>query len=119
MLHHISVATTSGEKTNLLQEIARGDGPVVVSFINAHGANLAWSDPAFRDAMLASDVLLRDGVGMSMLMRMLHQDPGLNLNGTDLIPEILRTNAHRRIALAGTTSTYVETAARRLRSLYG
>ncbi|MGA8045812.1 MAG: hypothetical protein WCA30_06040, partial [Dermatophilaceae bacterium] len=103
LFHHIAIAEGPDERDKLLRDLMRRRGPVVVSFINAHGANLAWSDPEFRDALLAADLLLRDGIGMAIAMPWLGLAPGLNLEGTDLIPEILRTYAHRRIALAGST----------------
>ena len=39
--------------------------------------------------------------------RLLNQPPGLNLNGTDLIPRILRRYAGRPIALFGTQEPYL------------
>jgi exopolysaccharide biosynthesis WecB/TagA/CpsF family protein len=119
LFRQIRVATTLVEKDDILHMVAQGEGPVVVSFLNAHGANLAWSDPGFMKALLSSHVLLRDGIGVAILMRWLDRDPGLNLNGTDLIPEILRMHADRRIALAGTTTPSVERAARHLHALHG
>lgn len=118
VLQHISVARTRGEKEAVLRALRR-DGPSVLSFINAHGMNLAWSDPDFMDAFLEADVLVRDGVGMALFMRAGGIDPGLNLNGTDLIPEILKMHKDLRIALAGTRSPDVEEAGARLESRYG
>lgn len=118
LLQHISVARTRGEKEAVLHALT-SDRPSVLAFINAHGMNLAWTDPALMAAFLGADVLVRDGVGMALFMRAAGIDPGLNLNGTDFIPEILRMHADRRIALAGTRSPYVEEAGARLESRYG
>jgi N-acetylglucosaminyldiphosphoundecaprenol N-acetyl-beta-D-mannosaminyltransferase len=59
---------------------------------------------------MSADLVLRDGAGMAILMRLLHEVPGLNLNGTDLIPKILRLYAGRPIALFGTQEPYLEAA---------
>ncbi|TCJ19317.1 glycosyltransferase [Flaviaesturariibacter flavus] len=89
--------------------------PIVLSFVNAHAVNLCYSEPGFIAALLESDVLLRDGVGVSTLYRILNIDPGFNFCGTDFIPFLLRTGGPRRIALLGTTEPYLGKAADRLR----
>ena len=65
----------------------------VLAFVNAHAMNSAAASPDFFDAVMSADVVLRDGIGMAILLRLLHRAPGLNLNGTDLIPKILRRYA--------------------------
>ena len=61
----------------------------------------------FFDAIMSADLVLRDGIGMQILLSLLNQPPGLNLNGTDLIPRILRRYAGRPIALFGTQEPYL------------
>jgi exopolysaccharide biosynthesis WecB/TagA/CpsF family protein len=99
----------------LFERLQRLDEPLVISFVNAHGFNLAWKDPAFRHALESSYYLLRDGVGMQLFLQFLGVDPGRNMNGTDLIPKILRRVAHRRIAVLGTTHEYALQAAARMK----
>lgn len=85
----------------------------VLSFLNAHAINLALKNEKFRAALEASNCLLRDGVGFEMLSSILKIDPGINMNGTDLIPVILKKAAleNKKIGLIGTTDFYVEKAA--------
>ncbi|PZQ44106.1 MAG: hypothetical protein DI551_10825, partial [Micavibrio aeruginosavorus] len=96
-------------------------GPVRIAFVNAHAFNLA--DKAskqtpeedakkgnFLKDLLACDYVLRDGDGMRRLFDMLERDPGLNLNGTDLIPRIMDLYRGKDVALLGTTEEYLDKA---------
>ena len=94
----------------LLETLSAPTESRVLAFVNAHAMNSAASSPEFFDAVMSADLVLRDGIGMAILLRLLHQVPGLNLNGTDLIPKILRRYAGRRIALFGTQEPYLEAA---------
>jgi N-acetylglucosaminyldiphosphoundecaprenol N-acetyl-beta-D-mannosaminyltransferase len=105
----VRVHTARGEEL-LLDTLATPTQSRVLAFVNAHAMNSAASSPDFFDAVMAADLVLRDGAGMAILMRLLHQLPGLNLNGTDLIPKILQRYAGKRIALFGTQEPYLEAA---------
>lgn len=91
------------------------DRPCVVAFVNAHAMNSAVTDPGFADAVAQADWVLRDGSGMRMLMDRLGRAPGLNLNGTDLIPRIVARHAGRRILVLGTRDPQLSIAAARIR----
>ena len=91
----------------LLDSLAKPDEPLVLAFINSHAMNSAATSREFFDAVMSADLVLRDGMGMQILLSALHQPPGLNLNGTDLIPRILRRYAGRPIALFGTKEPYL------------
>src|ERR1041384_6083440 len=85
------VADERGVEDELLRAMTVGgpggvDRPRVVAFVNAHAMNSAVTDAGFADAVAQADWVLRDGSGMRMLMDRLGRAPGLNLNGTDLIP---------------------------------
>lgn len=94
----------------LLEDLRHPSGPYIVAFVNAHAANLGWHEPAVLDSLLRSDLLLRDGKGVELALRALGCPCGLNMNGTDLIPEILRTYKGRRVALFGTRAPWLDTA---------
>lgn len=85
-----------------LDSLEAGRG-LCISFLNAHGVNTAAESPEFRAAMLASDFLLRDGVGVALGLKMLKLESTDNLNGTDLIPQILQRQKGRRIAVWGSS----------------
>jgi len=99
----------------LLQRLVHPRHPTVLSFLNQHAFNLAWEQAEFGDLLGRSDVLLRDGVGVAVLLKLLGRAPGMNMNGTDLIPQILAAYRGRRVALVGTTAPYLEQAAQQLR----
>ncbi|MEP3420947.1 MAG: WecB/TagA/CpsF family glycosyltransferase [Erythrobacter sp.] len=61
-----------------------------VNFLNAHCVNIQRNDAEYRDALDNSDLLLPDGIGMEIAAKLVGQDLGDNLNGTDLFPEICR-----------------------------
>ncbi len=105
----VRVQTERGEE-QLLDALASPVEPLVLAFVNAHAMNSVASSRKFFDAVIAADIVLRDGAGMAILMRLLNQAPGLNLNGTDLIPKILRRYAGQSIALFGTQEPYLARA---------
>ena len=105
----VGVNSSEGEQ-ELLESLDRTSKPLVLAFVNAHAMNCAAESPEFFDAVTAADVVLRDGMGMAILLRLLGQSPGLNLNGTDLIPKILRRFAGRPMALFGTEEPYLARA---------
>jgi exopolysaccharide biosynthesis WecB/TagA/CpsF family protein len=107
----IHSCATLEARDELLDSLTHVERPTVVAFVNAHACNLAAKDPGFAGDLGAADVLLRDGTGMAMLCRRIGRDPGLNLNGTDLIPEILERFRGRPVALFGTQDPWLSTAA--------
>lgn len=102
----VRVHTERGER-QLLASLAHPKEPTVLAFVNAHAMNSAAQSRKFFEALMSADIVLRDGAGMAILLRLLNQTPGLNLNGTDLIPKILRLYAGRPIALFGTQDPYL------------
>lgn len=87
------------------------DGVKVISFVNAHACNLSQTSPEFETALLRSDLLLRDGIGVKILLKVFGKLAGYNVNGTDLIPKILDRYKHQRFVFIGTEHQYVKKAA--------
>ena len=102
-----SVVETAAGEDALLDELVAPSQPTIVSFVNAHAVNLAWKNPPIGEVFLQSDVLLRDGIGVELGMRLLGRRPGRNLNGTDLIPRLAARFRGRRIALLGTKEPWL------------
>lgn len=100
------------ELNALLHGIESVVKPHVLSFFNAHAINLLWDNSAFAASLKKSDWLLRDGVGVSIIMRMLGLEPGENMNGTDFIPQILMMYAGKKIAICGTSEPFLTDAAK-------
>jgi exopolysaccharide biosynthesis WecB/TagA/CpsF family protein len=100
----VAVEVSSREEAidRILACVERGSQKVF-GFCNAHTVNLAFALPEFADALRAM-TLFNDGVGVSIASRVLHAQPFVeNLNGTDLIPDLLcRLPPGTRIFLLGT-----------------
>ncbi|MGH8820724.1 MAG: WecB/TagA/CpsF family glycosyltransferase [Rhodoferax sp.] len=83
------------------------DKPFILAFANAHAMNLTVRSVPFFTALYSANMVLRDGSGMGALFKMLGQPPGLNLNGTDLIPPLVRRFNGRPIAIFGTRDPHL------------
>lgn len=94
----------------LMAQLSRCQAPCVLAFANAHALNSAARDRGFFEALMSADVLLRDGSGMASLFKLQGLAPGLNLNGTDLIPSLIRRFDGRPVALFGTQDPYLQRA---------
>lgn len=105
----VRVQSARGEQ-QLLDSLARPTEPLVLAFVNAHAMNSVAASDEFFKALMSADLVVRDGIGMAILLRLLNQPPGLNLNGTDLIPKVMARYAGRSIALFGTQDPYLTRA---------
>jgi N-acetylglucosaminyldiphosphoundecaprenol N-acetyl-beta-D-mannosaminyltransferase len=99
------------DRDAVLDRLSRPEQPTLVAFVNAHGCNLAVGSMQLQQDLLDADVLLRDGSGMAMLCRRMGLDPGVNMNGTDLIPALIERYSGRPVALIGTTDPWLSSAA--------
>lgn len=110
LVRKIERVQTVAQERELMARLAEPDRPFVLAFANAHAMNsLAHSEPFF-DALHSADMVLRDGSGMATLFKLLRLQPGLNLNGTDLIPQLVRQFDGRCIAFFGTQEPYLQRA---------
>ncbi|UVK38705.1 WecB/TagA/CpsF family glycosyltransferase [Mesorhizobium sp. AR10] len=89
-----------------------------VSFLNAHNANIAYSDPVFAEA-LGDFLILPDGVGVDVAAKLLYGAPFPdNLNGTDFIPAFLQASTRPlTVGLLGAKRVNAEAASTRLAAL--
>lgn len=115
LLARQTIQFTPRDVQNMLDQVIAARGLRVVSFLNTFALALARRDAAFQAALLGADLLLRDGVGIEIVMKAAGLAPGLNLNGTDLIPQIVaRLDRGQRIALLGTRDPALAGAAAHL-----
>ncbi len=93
------------------------DRPHTIFFLNAHCFNIAQKDHDYRKAINESDLLLNDGIGISIACRLGGLKPIENLNGTDLIPRIMAYAAKKGISvyLLGGKNGVAENAAESIR----
>ena len=64
-------------------------------FVNAHTLNLAAADPEYRAVLNAADCVFGDGTGVRWAARLRGVSLRDNVNGTDLVPALLRATASR------------------------
>lgn len=116
LIDKIHIAPDQAAVTRLLSTMMTDAShrPVRVAFVNAHAVNMCYTNPAFLKDLLACDYILRDGSGMKILYKLLGRDPGLNLNGTDLIPTLVEMYKGQSAALLGTEQPYLGRAADRI-----
>ncbi|WP_332814711.1 WecB/TagA/CpsF family glycosyltransferase [Ramlibacter sp.] len=96
-----------GGEEQLLDWLLRPGEARVLAFVNAHAMNLVAESERFYESLMSADVVVRDGIGVSLLMELLNQPPGQNLNGTDLIPRLLARANGLGIALFGTREPWL------------
>ncbi|AZO41329.1 glycosyltransferase [Mesorhizobium sp. M7D.F.Ca.US.005.01.1.1] len=89
-----------------------------VSFLNAHNANIACTDPVFAEA-LDDFLILPDGIGVDLAARLLYGAPFPdNLNGTDFVPAFLQASTTPlTVGLLGATRVNAEAASVKLAAL--
>ncbi len=90
--------------------------PRMLAYVNAHTLNLAVGDDALRAALNRSDLVLNDGIGLSLAARMQGTRFPENLNGSDFTVRLLRFAAARgwHVFLLGGEPGVAEAAARHL-----
>lgn len=119
VVQQVHVTSDDAAKNDFLEEFASGIGPRSLGFVNAHALNSAVNDAVFAADLLTLDHIVRDGIGINTLYRMLGIRAGLNLNGTDMMPEIIARFAGKRVALLGTRLPIVARVAEKLRRDHG
>ena len=87
-------------------------------FANAATLNLASTDPDYRQALNAASFMYGDGTGVRWAARARGTRLQANLNGTDLIPELIRMNPGVRVYLLGGDQDLAVAAARRFPKLF-
>jgi N-acetylglucosaminyldiphosphoundecaprenol N-acetyl-beta-D-mannosaminyltransferase len=107
LVEKIERVQSPADSQALLASLSHPVRPLVLAFANAHAMNSMAASVSFFEAMRSADLVLRDGSGMSTLFKLLRMPPGLNLNGTDFIPQLIRAFDGRKIALFGTRDPYL------------
>lgn len=110
-LDHICCVETEAALENFIIRLSDPQQPETLAFVNAHAMNCVAAMEGFGAALWNASLVVRDGSGMAILLKALNRAPGLNLNGTDLIPKIIARYNGRPIALLGTCQPYLDKAA--------
>ena len=93
---------------------------LLINTINTHSFNLTLEDNDFRDALLRSDVLLPDGVGILLALRILNKEKLNKIAGYDLlIYELDRLNkSGGKCFFLGSTEKVLELIKERVENEY-
>lgn len=85
---------------------------IIISWLNFHALELSNENTNMHDAILNANYTFRDGVAIEILMRKLNLEPGINANGTDMIPLLLDSARDRLVPviLIGSVKKRVEKA---------
>lgn len=119
ILDRLTIAADEPARAALLERLCAPGSPTTLAFVNQHAVNLAWEHSDFAADLIGADVLLRDGVGMKAALAAIGRPAGVNLNGTDLIPEILARHRGRRIAVFGASDAALAKACETMGSRFG
>lgn len=103
----------------IAERLERGE-QVRLSYVNAHTLTLAARDPGLKAALLSSDFVLNDGIGVEIAARMRGERFPENLNGSDFNARLLELAAARRwrVYLLGARPGVGDIAADRARDAY-
>ena len=115
VINSITVLKNDKEAHAFIEKCLASELPQIISFLNAHGLNMCCHNKEFIDSMLQSDAILRDGIGMELLFKALNTDAGLNMNGTDVIPQLLDRAKGETLGILGTAEPYLSQAAELLK----
>jgi len=77
---------TLPEAVEAIVDALDGNEPMQVSFVNADCVNLAFRRADYRQALVESDMVFADGIGVRLAGKMMGQKVVDNVNGTDLFP---------------------------------
>lgn len=96
------------------------DATVSVNFLNAHCFNTAQVNADYKSALDRSTYLLNDGVGIDIAGKLIGLRFPDNMNGTDLIPELLTwfANNDMSVFLYGARPEVIRRTADTIRSQY-
>jgi len=119
LINRLRIESSEAGKQTLLDELSVVEGPRILSYLNAHGFNVAWKSDLIRESFVSSDWLLRDGIGIAILLAVFRRPSGFNLNGTDIIPELLERYRGKRVLMMGSCSPWVEKAAEKASVRHG
>lgn len=72
-----------------VRETIRVSSQININFLNAHCFNVAQKNAEYASALKQSSLLLNDGIGVDIGAKVLGFRFPENLNGTDLIPELV------------------------------
>lgn len=84
------------EGLNLCRQYFKENNVNTIFFLNAHYYNLLCKEHKYKQALNDSNLLLNDGIGISLGLKIKGIKEKENMNGTDFIPKVLELASHNR-----------------------
>lgn len=103
LLSKVRSVSRESDAEDILNELKNNKHPKVVSFLNINSIVTAINNDEFKNSLLASDLVFRDGIGLREIQKKLGYPSGVNMNGTDFIPQIISQLKSRPLVLIGST----------------
>ncbi len=121
LIDRLTIIDSKKTHDDFVSDLFSGSGIKIIGFINAHAVNIASKDTHFASSLNHCDILLRDGIGLAFMLRMIGRVAGLNMNGTDFIPTLIQTAIKLKynFILLGTREPYNVKAATLIQSKGG
>lgn len=99
---------------------------IVFACANPHSLNVANKDPLFRQALLKSDVLVADGIGLTTTAKLLGRGPFPRVTGTDYFTGVMQIlndsmgtlDRKGRVFFFGSTQKVLDLIASRMQEAY-
>ncbi|WP_164931390.1 WecB/TagA/CpsF family glycosyltransferase [Longirhabdus pacifica] len=109
--------TNSEEALDHIEHSIRENQSSQIFFINAHCYNIAQKDEVYRRHLNEGDLILNDGIGLSLGATYFGFKFKENLNGTDFMPKLLKRIAQMKgtVFLLGGEKGVAEAAASQLK----
>lgn len=91
-----------------------------IYFFNSHCYNISRKNPRYLDSINNANLLLNDGIGIKIALKMFGINEKENMNGTDLIPQIIELaySLNKNIYLLGGKPGIVEKVEKKLNEKY-
>ncbi|MTT31363.1 WecB/TagA/CpsF family glycosyltransferase [Terrilactibacillus sp. BCM23-1] len=105
---------------NEFVEKMKGGSKKNIFFLNDHCFNIAQKDADYLNYLNHADYVLNDGLGITLGAKLFNIELKENLNGTDLMPHVLKTceNLGASIFLLGAKEENIEAAVSNIQASY-
>ena len=103
--HFFEFSLTSGDPKDIVQKALAAEGVSVVNTLNAHSFNVSLQDSEFHRALLGSDWLVADGVGVVWAVRALGTKNLRKISGFDLFLAAMEIANSRQLTVGFLGST--------------
>ena len=101
--------------------IQRQRPPLTFACANPHSLSVAQEDTHFRNALNSTDIVVVDGIGLSVMARLARVPVGPRITGPDFFQALMRASEHSggaRVFFFGSTPQVLDRLSRRFKEEY-